>query len=92
MIKNFPGVRLEMTHIHHLRPGTVLLNPEISDKWDLFEKMVDAFVSSGSIAPSQRSATLEALVAREKTLTRQLWPVQTRVASTWGNGIFVVLI
>ena len=58
-----------MTLIQHLRPGTVLLKPEISDKWDLFEKMVDAFVSSDSIPPSQRSATLEALVAREKSLS-----------------------
>ncbi len=58
-----------MTLIHHLRPGTVLLNPNITDKWDLFGKMVDAFVSSSSIPPSQRSATLEALIAREKSLS-----------------------
>ena len=69
VIKNFPQGCIKMTLIHHLRPGTVLLKPDIADKWDLIERMVDAFVSSGSLPSSQRSATLAALIARERSLS-----------------------
>lgn len=58
-----------MALVEHLTSADVLLAPQVSNKWELIDLMVERFVSSGSLDASMEGAAKTALVEREKSVS-----------------------
>ena len=52
-----------------LRPETVLLEVRDLDKWGLIQRLTDLLVSSGRLPAAQRKTVLDALLARERSMS-----------------------
>jgi mannitol/fructose-specific phosphotransferase system IIA component (Ntr-type) len=53
----------------HLHPAAVLIAPTAADKWQLLERLVEAMVACGGIAPDRQAEALAAMVARERCVS-----------------------
>jgi mannitol/fructose-specific phosphotransferase system IIA component (Ntr-type) len=55
--------------VDHLQASNVLLDPKVSNKWDLLDQMVDHMVESGALAKDLSAAAKTALVDRERSVS-----------------------
>jgi mannitol/fructose-specific phosphotransferase system IIA component (Ntr-type) len=55
--------------VDHLQASCVLLDPKVSNKWELLDQMVDHLVDSGALGKDQSVAAKTALVDRERSVS-----------------------
>ena len=53
----------------HFRSASVLLAPQVSDKWKLLESMVEAVALSWEMSPEIQAQCLSCVVAREESVS-----------------------
>lgn len=58
-----------MALVEHLSARDVLLAPQVADKWELIDRMVEHLVAVGSLDKALESAAKAALVEREKSVS-----------------------
>ncbi len=58
-----------MSLADHLCPGAVLLRPAAKDKWELLSALVRALVEAGRLPVEREAEALEALEARERSVS-----------------------
>ncbi len=53
----------------HFRPATVLLSPQVNDKWALLDAMVEAAAEAWEFSPDLAAESRRCLVAREESVS-----------------------